>query len=438
MNNHFGLVWPNSSISGLRATIDRIPLHEHEDEGVNQDITNNLFIEGDNLYALRSLQKDYINKIKMIYIDPPYNTGKKFIYVDKFSENSRDYNKRLLETGEDKTHSKDSSGRLHANWLDMILPRLMLAKVLLKEDGVIFISIDENEQANLKLLCNEVFGEENFLACITWERSSGRKNDSKYFSLGTDYILVYAKDKSSFELKKLPRTDAVNSRYKNMDNDYRGRWCAGSLTAKTYSEKYDYPITTPSGRVVNPCQGSCWRVTKERFQELLRTNRIWFGRDGLCNPTIKRFLSEVQDGLVPTTLWKFDEVGSYQEARKEIRDLFDGKVYFSGTKPVKLLSRIVHISNFKDGDIGLDFFAGSSSTAHAIMDVSAKDGINRKFIMVQLPELCDEKSDAFNDGYKNLADISKERIRRAGKRVLRGGYHGKWNRDVGFKVLKYR
>ena len=427
----YGLGWPGKRAAFLEAWKgSNGSLDAREGDGVNSSNTGNIFVDGDNLEVLRIFQDSYLGKVKMIYIDPPYNTGKQFIYKDKFFEKKGSY--------EDKSGETMLCGRFHSKWLSMIFPRLILSRNLLRRDGVIFISIDENEQANLKLLCNEVFGEKNFVANIAWDRSTSPKNDSKFFSFGIDYILVYAKDRKYCKIGRMPRTNNILAKYRNIDDDIRGVWCPGNLTAKTYSEKYDYAIETPDGRFVKPCQGSCWRVSKKRFQELLDDNRIWFGKNGLTNPYMKRFLSEVRPGMVPTNLWSYKDVGSNQEARRELRDLFDGKIYFAGSKPLRLLKRIVRLANFKDGDIGLDFFAGSGSTAHAIMGVSAEDGINRKFIMVQIPELCDEKWDAVKDGYSSIAEIAKERIRRAGKKILSSVCSKYWSRDVGFKVLRFK
>lgn len=397
-----------------------------KDEGVNFDNTEHIFIEGENLEVLKVLQKSYFGKVKMIYIDPPYNTGNdSFVYPDKFSETRADYEKRVGDKDEEGYMTKDGmfkrnsreNGQYHSNWLNMMMPRLYLAKNLLRQDGVIFVSIDDHEVHNLRLLMNEVFGEENFVANIIWERAFSPKNDAKYYSDSHDYILVYGKNIEEFNPGRLERTEESNSRYINYDNDPRGVWVSGDLTVKTYSAKYDYPITTPNGNVVNPSHGSCWRVSKGRFEELVKDNRIWFGQDGGNVPRLKRFLSEVQDGMVPTTLWKHKEVGHNQEGRQELKKLFDDRGYFDGPKPIRLLKRVLEVANFKDNDIILDFFAGSASTAHAVMDLNKEDGGNRKCISIQLPELTEEKSEAHKAGYKTIADIAKERILRAGTKI---------------------
>ena len=317
-------------------------------------------------------------------------------------------------------------------------PRLRLAKNLLRDDGVIFISIDDNEVHNLRKICDEIFGEENFVAQIIWQRAFSPKNDAKYFSDNHDYIIVYAKQIGSFEIGHLPRTEEANNRYNNLDNDPRGKWISDNLTVKTYSAKYDYPITVPSGRIVRPSHGSCWRVSKERFEELKKDNRIWFGTDGNNVPRLKRFLCEVQNQMVSTTLWSYKEVGHNQEGRQEVKQLFDDRGYFDGPKPVRLLKRILQIANCCNSDIILDFFSGSATAAHAVMQFNAEDGGNRQFIMVQLPEPTDENSEAYKAGYKNICEIGKERIRRAGEKIKEENKDKKGieNLDIGFKVLE--
>lgn len=385
--------------------------------------TQNLYIEGDNLDVLKVLRENYLGKIKMIYIDPPYNTGNEFVYNDDFTESYEGFLESCKvydENGNlqfDPKANGESNGRFHTDWLNMIYPRLKVARDLLADDGVIFISIDEHEIDNLKKVCGEIFGAQNFVGMVIWERAFAPKNDAKYFSDSHDYVAVYAKSINNFIIGKLPRTEEANSRYTNPDNDPRGPWTADNLTVKTYSATYDYPITTPGGRVVNPAHGSCWRVSKERFAEMVADNRVYFGEDGNNVPRQKRFLSEIQDGMTPTTIWKFKEVGHNQEGRQEVKKLFDGKGYFDGPKPTRLLDRILLIANLDKSDIILDFFSGSATTAHAVMKLNAEDGGNRKFIMVQLPEVTDEKSEARKAGYETICQIGEERIRRAGKKI---------------------
>lgn len=309
-------------------------------------------------------------------------------------------------------------GRYHTNWLNMMYPRLRLAANLLRDDGVIFISIDDNEVDNLKKLCNEVFGEENFIAQLIWERAFSPKNDAKYVSTSHDYVLMYAKALDSFSIGKLERTEEVNSRYKNPDNDPRGPWASGDLTAKTYSAAYDYGIVTPSGKEYFPTNGRSWNTSKENMQNLISDNRIWFGENGDNTPRYKRFLSELEGGMVATSIMHYKDVGHSQEGRQELKKLFDDKGYFDGPKPVRLLRRLLTLANTNKDDIILDFFSGSATTAHAVMQLNAEDGGSRQFIMVQLPEVCDEKSEAYKAGYKNICEIGKERIRRAGAKIM--------------------
>lgn len=426
------------------------------DESKNWGETKNIYIDGDNLEVLKLLQKPFHRRIKLIYIDPPYNTGNDFVYKDNFHDNVENYKKitgQISQNGEMISTNSETSGRFHTDWLNMIYPRLRLARNLLTDDGVIFISIDDHEVDNLKKVCSEVFGEENFLAQLVWERAFSPKNDSKYFSECHDYILVFAKQINSFDLQLLARSASSMERYKNLDNDPRGKWTSGDLTVKTYSEKYDYPITTPNGTVHFPTNGRCWSISKERYQELVEDNRIWFGKDGNNVPRLKRFLNEVQEGMVPMTIWNYEEVGHSQEGRQELKKLFNGKGVFDGPKPVRLLKRIFHISNTKSNDIILDFFSGSATTAHAVMQANAEDESGRRFIMVQLPEPTDVASTAYKAGYMDLSQIGKERIRRAGesiKTTITKEYEKQKNQtssldngvmdpntlDIGFKVFK--
>jgi len=415
---------------------------------VNFDDTGHVFIEGENLEVLKVLQKSYFGKIKMIYIDPPYNTGNDtFIYPDRFSETRDAYLGRIGDKDETgymtreglfRKNSKDG-GHYHSNWLSMMYPRLFLARNLLKEDGVIFVSIDDHEVHNLRLLMNEVFGEENFVANIIWEKKYSPSNDAKWLSDNHDHILLYAKNKELWRPRLLNRTSEQNKRYSNKDNDLRGPWKPSDFSVKSYSATYDYQITTPSGRIVSPPPGRCWNTTKEKFELLVKDKRVWFGENGNNIPAIKKFLSEVQDGVVPLTIWKYSEVGHNQEGRQEVKNIFDGKGYFDGPKPVRLIKRILEIANVTDNDIILDFFSGSCTTAHAVLDLNKQDNGSRKFICVQLPEKCDEKSEAFKAGYKTIADIGKERIRRVIKKIKDSDADNlpfkKAKQDLGFKAF---
>lgn len=402
--------------------------------------SENLYIEGDNLEVLKLLQETYLGKVKMIYIDPPYNTGNDFVYEDDFAQSTGEYMEnsgQYDEAGNRMVTNTESNGRFHTDWLNMIYPRLRLAKDLLADDGVIFISIDDNEQENLKKCCDEVFGEQNYIGTVIWERAFAPKNDAKYFSASHDYILVYAKLIDSFQIGKLPRTEEANARYKNPDNDPRGPWAADNMTVKTYSAAYDYPITTPNGTVIRPTNGRCWFTSKERMDKLIKDGRVWFGEDGGNTPRIKRYLADVQQGMTPITIWKYDEVGHNQEGRQEVKNLFDGHGFFDGPKPQRLLYRILQIANTDKESVILDFFSGSATTAHAVMQLNAEDGGHRKFIMVQLPELCDEKSEAYKAGYPNICEIGKERIRRAGRKIKEdAGLTAPADLDIGFRCLR--
>lgn len=419
-------------------------LRPKPDESVNFDTTQNVYIKGDNLEVLKLLQTSYYRKVKMIYIDPPYNTGNDFVYEDDF----KDPLERYKEVTQQATKSNpETMGRYHTNWLNMMYPRLRLAANLLRDDGVIFISIDDNEVHNLRKLCDEVFGEENFVAQLIWERAYSPKNDAKYISNSHDYVLMYAKALDDFKIGRLPRTEEANARYSNPDNDPRGVWKSTDMSAKTYNANDDYEIVTPSGRIVRPPHGSCWRLSKQSFEEKLGDNRISFGANGDGVPRIKTFLSELKyDGISPQSILFYKDVGHSQEGRQELKKLFDDKGYFDGPKPVRLIRRLLTIANTSSDDIILDFFSGSATTAHAVMKMNAEDGGNRKFIMVQLPELCNEKSDAYKAGYKNICDIGMERIRRAGAKILaeaeksnqqlKFGEEEKPLPDVGFKVFE--
>ena len=416
-------------------------------ESKDWDTTENLYIEGDNLEVLKLLQESYLGKVKMIYIDPPYNTGNDFIYADDFKMESEEWkveSGEWSEEGDRLFKNTDSNGRFHSDWCSMIYSRLMLARNLLKDDGVIFISIDDNEQENLKKCCDEVFGGQNFVAQLVWERAFSPKNDARFISNSHDYVLMYAKNITQFVIGRLPRTEEANARYSNPDNDPRGVWMSSDISVKTYNAECDYPITAPSGRVIEPPAGRCWRLSKKAFLERLQDNRIWFGPDGNGVPRIKRFLTDLKhEGMVPTSIMFFKDVGHSQEGAQEVSKLLDGG-FFSGPKPQRLMQRLLTLANLKTDSVVLDFFSGSASTAHAVLSKNAEDGGRRKFIMVQLPEKCDEASEAYKAGYKNICEIGKERIRRAGEKILKeqlANNNSTLNSpnsklDIGFRVLK--
>ena len=418
-----------------------------QSESVDFNQTQNIFIEAENMEALKILQKSYAGKVKMIYIDPPYNTGSdSFIYPDKFSETRKEYAQRVGDTDTDGYLKRDGvfqgafrknskeNGHYHSNWLSMMLPRLHLAKTLLRDDGVIFISIDDNEQAQLKLLCDEVFGAENFVGEVIWERAYSPVNLKRHFSESHDYLLCYAKNKDLAVCNGLKRNDEANSRYSNPDNDSRGIWKSSDLSVGPAIESNIYEITTPSGRKVLPPSGYSWRLNKERFQEFVSDNRIWFGETGNNVPSIKRFLSEVKNTVTPMTIWKYQDVGHSQSASQDLKRLFDNKAFFDYPKPTNFVQRMLELYSNSDSII-MDFFSGSGTTAHAVMQLNAEDGGNRRYICVQLPEECDPKSEAAKAGFANIAEIAKERIRRAGSQIS-GSLKDNQSVDTGFKVFK--
>lgn len=440
LQERYQFTWPNKrkAILAANAPINKT-LRPCREESVDFDNTENLYIEGDNLDVLKLLQETYLGKVKMIYIDPPYNTGKDFIYNDDFKQSIEEYienSGQLDGEGNRFVANTESNGRFHTNWLNMIYPRLKLAKDLLSDDGVIFISIDDNEVENLRKICDEIFGENNFLAQVIWERAFSPKNDAKFFSVSHDYVLIYARSIEVFSIGLLPRSAESDARYKNPDNDPHGPWTSDNMTVKSYSANYDYPIRTPNGTIYYPPAGRCWFTSKERMQKLIENGAVWFGNNGGNMPRIKRYLSDVQQGMTPITIWKYLDVGHNQEARQELKKLFDEKAYFDGPKPIRLLNRILTIANVKKDDFILDFFSGSATTAHAVMQLNAEDSGKRKFIMVQLQEECAENSEAYKAGYKNICEIGKERIRRAGKKIKEENPLTTQDLDIGFRVLK--
>ena len=321
--------------------------------------TENIYIEGDNLDALKLLQETYLGKVKMIYIDPPYNTGNDFIYEDDYSQNTAEYKEnsgQFDDAGNRMVQNLESNGRFHTDWLNMIYPRLRLAKDLLTDEGVIFISIDDNEQENLKKCCDEIFGSRNFVAQLIWERAFSPKNDARFVSNSHDYVLMFAKNIDCFVIGRLPRTAEANARYQNPDNDPRGLWMSSDISVKTYNAVCDYPIKTPSGRVIEPPAGRCWSLSQNAFLERLHDNRIWFGADGNSVPRIKRFLKDLKhEGMAPTSIMFHKYVGHSQEGAQEVSKLLDGG-FFSGPKPQRLMQRIITLANLKSNDIVLDFF----------------------------------------------------------------------------------
>ena len=440
---HFGLFWPGKrEARGLAALPSKGTLIPQPGQGVDDENTHNLFIEGDNLEVLKLLQKSYAGRVKMIYIDPPYNTGNDYVYPDDYSEPLEAYLQRtgqVDETGKILTTNSHASGRFHSNWLNMMYPRLLLSRQLLCNDGVIFISIDDTEVHNLRQVLNEIFGEENFVSTIIWQKKFARQNDAAYFSTMHDYILCYAKTSISVDnengwvLNLLPRTDDSDSGYSNIDDDPRGPWTSVVLSAKSGSEKLVYKITTPGGRECFPPEGRYWSVNEDKVKELVKDNRIWFGSNGNGIPRHKTFLSEVQSGLRPNTIWFHEEVSHNQEARQYLKTLFDGKAVFDSPKPVELLKQMISIASSKKDEIFMDFFAGSGTLAESIYEKNLEDNGERNFILVQLPE------PTIDNEYPTIAEITKERIRRAIKKIKKeqnGKLKLERGTDVGFKVLK--
>lgn len=435
----YQFTWPDKRKAILAANAPiNATLRPCPEESVNFDTTQNLYIEGDNLDVLKCLKETYLHKVKMIYIDPPYNTGNDFVYEDDFAESAAEYlanSGQFDEQGNRLVTNTESNGRFHTDWLNMIYPRLKVARDLLTEDGVIFISIDDNEVENLRKVCDEIFGESNFIATLVWERAYSPKNDAKYISNSHDYVLMYAKSAANFVIGRLERTAEANARYSNPDNDPRGVWKPSDMSVKTYNAECDYSITTPSGRVVEPPAGRCWRLSRNAFRERLQDNRIWFGSDGNSVPCIKRFITELKhDGMAPTSILFYKDVGHSQEGAQEVVSLFGDKGVFDGPKPVRLLERLITLANLKEDSIVLDFFSGSATTAHAVMKKNAEKEKHCRFIMVQLPEeVSDKKKD---QGYKNICEIGKERIRRAGAKIKADSPLTTQHLDTGFRVLK--
>lgn len=435
----YQFTWPDKRKAILAANAPiNATLRPCREESVDFDTTQNLYIEGDNLDVLKCLKETYLHKVKMIYIDPPYNTGNDFVYEDDFAESASEYlanSGQFDEQGNRLVTNTESNGRFHTDWLNMIYPRLKVARDLLAEDGVIFISIDDNEVENLRKVCDEIFGESNFIATLVWERAYSPKNDAKYISNSHDYVLMYAKSAANFVIGRLERTAEANARYSNPDNDPRGVWKPSDMSVKTYNAECDYSITTPSGRVVEPPAGRCWSLSRNAFRERFQDNRIWFGSDGSSVPCIKRFITELKhDGMAPTSILFYKDVGHSQEGAQEVVSLFGDKGVFDGPKPVRLLERLITLANLKEDSIVLDFFSGSATTAHAVMKKNVEKEKNCRFIMVQLPEeVSDKKKD---QGYKNICEIGKERIRRAGAKIKAENPLTTQHLDTGFRVLK--
>jgi len=437
-NERYQFTWNGKEQAKRIATTPTLgTLRPASEESVNWDTTENIYIEGDNLEVLKLLQKSYFGKVKMIYIDPPYNTGKDFVYKDDFKDNLANY-QRLTGQKDDKgnplTTNTDSSGRYHSNWLNMMYPRLKLARNLLKDDGVIFISIDDNEIHNLRKICDEVFGEMNFIAEIIWKKRSTPPND-RIIGAQHEYILAFAKSENK-ALNLRTRTPEQLARYKNPDNHPKGPWMAGDLMANVKGGRYvnslNYPIINPqTNKEHYPSSNGNWRFNQERMKELINNNEIYFGENGDGRPKLKRFLSEVKSGITWTTLWDFAPLNTI--ASSEMTEIFGNLTTFENPKPTGLIKYLIE-AGLKNDEVVLDFFSGSATTADAIIQLNTKDDGKRKFILVQIPEQTPQKSEAYKAGYETIAEIGKERIRRAAKKIKEE--HPDTQADLGFKVFK--
>lgn len=409
-------------------------------ESKDWDTTENLYIEGDNLEVLKLLQESYLGKVKMIYIDPPYNTGNDFIYADDFMRSQEEENAQMGMYDEDKNRlfkNTDTNGRFHSDWCSMIYSRLMLARNLLTDDGVIFISIDDNEQENLKKCCDEVFGEANYITQITWEKRYTRSNNAKMFASLVDYVFVYRKSAALSVLRE-SRSEKNDSIYSNPDNDPRGVWTSVSYVNPATREQRPnlcYEIENPitGAKISHPT--NAWKYEYTTYKQHVADKKLYWGKNGENQyPRLKKFLYEMDGGIVPANLWYYKDVGTTDAASKELATLI-GRAIFDFPKSVSLIQKMLDIGTDKNSII-LDFFSGSSTTAHAVMSKNAEDSGHRKFIMVQLPEPCDEKSEAYKAGYKNICEIGKERIRRAGDKIKSESPMTTQDLDIGFRVLK--
>ena len=435
----YHLNWPGKRDALLTANSPIAKtLRPCREESVDFDTTKNLFIEGDNLEALKLFQETYLGKVKLIYIDPPYNTGRDFIYDDDFSKSTERHlieSNQVDELGGRLVANTEANGRFHSDWLSMIYSRLRLAKNLLKENGTVFISIDDNEVHNLRKVCSEVFGDDNFIAQIIWQKVYAPKNTADWFSEDHDYILVYAKNKLSWRPQKLARTPEMEARYKNPDNDPRGPWKAENMSARNRYDAGVYPVTCPSGRIVSgPPTGNYWRINEAKFKELDADGRIWWGADGNNTPAVKRYLSEVANGRTPQTLWFYEEVGHTQDAKKTLLKYVQfqhTENVLNSVKPVELIQRVLQLAGQpNDGDIVLDFFSGSATTAHAVLKQNAEDGGNRRFIGVQIAEPLPKPE----PGMASIFEMGQKRIRNVAKELRKGDTTRPL--DLGFRVLK--
>lgn len=428
----YQFTWPDKRKAireaNVRTTATLRPCRE---ESVDFDNTENLYIEGDNLEVLKVLRETYLGKVKMIYIDPPYNTGNDFVYNDDFAQGKDEFERSSGLFDEDGNQTLDpmqrnteSNGRFHTDWLNMMYPRLKVARDLLSEDGVIFISIDDNEVENLRKICDEIFGEQNFISQICWRRTDNQPNIG-CFARVKEYILLYAKS-ISFSLGRLPLTEKAKAEYRY--SDAKGLFRRAILLHKTRGRKFYPKITKLGNTLTGP-----WMVSEEEFDRMDANDEIYWTENGDGQPYGKIYLAESK-GQIPNDFWGI-EFGTNQRGSLEVEKIFDSR-YFDFPKPVSLIYNVVKLGTTEPDDLILDFFSGSATTAHAVMKLNAEDGGNRKFIMVQLPEKTDEKSEAYKAGYKNICEIGKERIRRAGKKIKEEAGLQAQNLDTGFRVLK--
>lgn len=397
------------------------------------DTTENLYIEGDNLEVLKLLRQNYYGGVKLIFIDPPYNTGNDFLYNDSFVmpvEESEKLEMNINSFGQRFTVNSKSQNRFHAKWLDNIYPRLKVAKDLMAENGTIFICIDDNELANLKEVCDEIFGNINFIADIAWKHTQQSKNDERYFSRQYNYILVYAKNKDMVDKFYFERSIEDNKSYSNPDNDPKGDWRSGDVRSPNYRKTLCYNLVAPNGDIIVPPDNG-WRWSEESIKEKIETGEIKFKADN--SGIIRKIYLSDQEGRTPENLWQGEKFGTTRQATAVIKELFDGISVFDTPKPWELIASIISISTRK-GDTVLDFYSGSASSAQAVIEQNTKDNLKRKFIMVQLPEICGDKSEAFRQGYTNICEIGKERIRRAGEKIKQE--HPDADIDIGFKVFR--
>ena len=405
------------------------------EESVDFDNTQNLYIEGDNLQVLKLLRENYLGKVKMIYIDPPYNTGNDFVYNDNFDQDKQEYvhnSGQYDEEGYQMVTNTESNGRFHTDWLNMIYPRLKVVKDLLSDEGVIFISIDDNEEENLRKICNEIYGEHNFLADIVWKHTQQSKNDELHFSRQYNHTLCFCKKIDNLHRFYFKRTEEDNKNYSNPDNDPKGMWRSGDVRSPNYRKTLCFDIIAPNGNIIKaPDNG--WRWSEESIKEKIGSGEIIFKKD--YSGIIRKIYLCDQEGRTPENLWEGVRFGTTRTAAAVIKSLFDNKQVFDTPKPHELIMRMMEIATVEDSII-LDFFSGSATTAHAVMQLNAEDGGRRKFIMVQLPEATDEKSEAYKAGYKNICEIGKERIRRAGKKIKEESPLTTQDLDTGFRVLK--